>query len=251
MAFGDIVQTVITENGDGTEDPASLSFGSTPTIGNLIILVMGCGDGPLAPSTAGLLEAVENHDTGQDDACSINYRVVQSGDGVAWAVDLPSSDQYVGVLMEIEGPWEASPLDQTGTAAAADSQSTETVTAAGTTSQADEFVVAAVQYRALSGVGNVNDVSSWSDSFVERGESENNEQSGVPTLKGINVATKLLTATGTPSTTATYATTAGRSFGLMATFKKAAGGGGRTTKNTRSFPLGFAAGMGHRNNWIH
>jgi len=225
MAFGDIVQTVIVENGDGTEDPASLSFGSTPTIGNLIILVMGCGDGPLAPSTAGLLQAVENHDTGQDDACSINYRVVQSGDGVAWAVDLPAADQYMGVLMEIEGPWEASPLDQTGTAAAADNQSTETVTA-GATSQADEFVVAAVQYRAIGGLGGyVNDVSSWSDSFIERGESENLENGGVPTLKGVNVATKLLTATGTPSTTATYAANAGRSFGLMATFKKAAGGG--------------------------
>lgn len=223
MAFGDLVQSK-TENGNGSEDPVSLTLDSAPTAGNLLVFALFVGDGPVAPSTAGLLEAVENHDSGQDDATAIYYRVVESGDGQSWAVDLASADQYAAALWEVEGPFAASPLDQTGTNTPTDDASTHQVTAGGATSQSDEYVVAAFGHRTIAGDSNSVQASSYSDSFTERFEVH--DSFGGAARKSVSVADKVLAATGTPTTTATYSAATGRSSGCLATFKKQAEGGG-------------------------
>ncbi|MHC4387405.1 MAG: hypothetical protein ACYSX1_02230, partial [Planctomycetota bacterium] len=88
-------------------------------------------------------------------------------------------------VLEIEGPWESSPVDKTATNDAT-SESTTSSGTTGTTSQNDEVAVVGLTKRNQAG----GDYSGWTNSFVERDE----EQSS---YKGMATATKLLTTTGT------------------------------------------------------
>lgn len=223
MAFGDLVQSAVADA--DANATAQATFASAVTPGNLIVVVTQTGDGPLTPN-GDLLEAVDNHDTGQDDGHAIGYRVVQSGDGTTWGFTQPSADQFEIILYEFEGPWEASPLDQTGVTAFVDSPTSQAVTASGATTQADELVIATWGDRAIGGVGNSAAIAGVDNSFITLLQEHNNF--GNSARKSVGIATKVLTATGTPTVTATFDDTSGRSGAALATFKKGAGGGGGT-----------------------
>lgn len=231
VAFGDLVQTaVLDSSGSAT---VQTTFASGVTTGNLIVAVAYCADATL--TVAGdLLSAIQNDDATTDNGLEIGYRVVQSGDGDTWGFTQPSADQFALILREFEGPWEASPLDQTGTTAHGADPSPQTVTAAGGTAQADELVVAGWGF--AEGVEQSSAVNAVSDSFV----SLLNEHNNLGTAFQISVATafKVLTATGTPSTAATWLPNAGvnlRAGAVLATFKKEAGGAPAAVLSPPSF----------------
>lgn len=218
MAFGDMIQTAVA---NGISTTVQATFGSAVTTGNLIVAVAFSGDGPL--TVAGTLaEDINHHDTGQDDGFSIGHRVVQGGDGTTWGFTAPGADQFAIILREYEGPWEASPLDQTGTAAFADLVNTQQVTAGGTTSQNDELVVAAWGFRAMA--SDFTDTPTSVDNSFADLLNEINLPGALQ--KGVGTARKVLTATGTPTVTATFSGgsgfSCGRSGALIATYKKGA-----------------------------
>lgn len=234
MAFGDIIQTAVFDS-DGDSSP-DVAFASGVTAGNLIVSACFTGDGGLTPA-GDLLEAVDHLDTGQTDGFSLGYRVVQGGDGTTWGWTQDSADQAALINREFEGPWEASPLDQTDTTAHVDDPDPSVAGPTGTTSQNDELAVAAWSKRVRAGGSGTVTVSAVSDSFTDRLNEDN--QAATTAMKGVAMAIKVLTATGTPQSSATITADSGawRVGALLATFKKAAAVGGATPKGVLSNPF--------------
>lgn len=203
MAFGDIIQTQTATS----EDTTSLSISITSaTADNLLVCCHFTGDGDsTAPS--GFTESVFRTNTPDQDQGAIYHKIAAGGE-TSVAPGSGASDEHVGCVMEIEGPWDASPLDVT---AATGRNNNVTSTSSGTTAttaQNDEFAVAQICLR-----DSVTVVSSWTNSFVERSEINT-------ATKASASATKLLTATGTVETTGSHSTA--DSLGMVATFKKGA-----------------------------
>lgn len=235
VAFGDLVQSAVANAGTGTTISATFASGVTP--GNLIVAVAYSGDGPLSVS-GDLLLAVDHHDTGQDDGFAGGYRVVESGDGTTWGFTQPGSDQWAIILYELEGPWKASPLDQTDTTAFSDETVANSQTAGptSTTTQNDEVAVAAWGFRRTTDAPQLT-ISTVSDSFINLLQEDD---SFSDFQKSVAIATKVLTATGTPSTQATFSKGGvgnWRTGALMMTFTKAAEAGGTTPKGVLNNPF--------------
>lgn len=209
MAFGDIVQGPYTA-AHASHPQATL--GSAPTAGNLVVLVhidVAAGSTPDSP----LVQAVKHTQVEGSDDLAIYYRVVQGGDGQTYGATSGNDSNIV--LMEIEGPFQSSPVDVTAVNNGDVDTSTQTSGTTATTAQASEVAVAAIGDRDPAG-----SASGWTNGFTERSE-------GHGTFTSVYVATKTLSATGTVETTATLPTGDGsRNWGAIATFMKAAGGGG-------------------------
>ncbi|QQR77515.1 MAG: hypothetical protein IPJ67_05325 [Candidatus Moraniibacteriota bacterium] len=200
-AFGDIVQTK--QNGANSVSSITVTLDSAATAGNLLVCTHFTGDGnSTAPS--GFSEAVAVTDATNVDQGAIYYKIATGGE-TSITPGSGASDENAAVVIEIEGPFDASPLDQTATQAAASGTSAPSGTT-GTTSQASEVAVAGITYRV-----NGPNVSAWSNSFTEQGDV------GSTYLKGVAAATKTLTSTGTQSTTATIGSAT--YMGMIATFK--------------------------------
>ena len=220
MAFGDIVRTTVVDSDSG--DPISATLSGSPAADNLLVYwVMTFASNTTAGT--GLLEAYENINSGNGDITALYYRVVQSGDGTTWEVDLGEADQYAAILSEIEGAFAAAPLDQTGESEATNAGAVA-VTASGSTTQADEFVAACWGVRDSD--ADVTGSSSVDNSFVNLLDEHNSE--GFNWHLFVTRATKVLTATGTPTVTMTISGGSNNTVwtNCIATFKKAAGGGG-------------------------
>lgn len=225
MAFGDIVQGPYTAS-HATHPTASL--GVAPTVGNLIVVVHIDVAADSAPDSPLLTARKETQASGGDDL-SIYYRVVQGGDGQTYG---GTSGNTSGIILwEVEGPFAASPVDQT----AGDQGDVDTTQQAsgttGTTTQADEYAVAAIGDRDPAG-----NASGWTNSFVEVGEVNS-------AFASAYAAARVLTATGTYSTAATLPTGDGsRNWGAIATFKASGGGGPVALEGTGR--QGPAVGLG-------
>lgn len=213
MAFGDIIQ--VADNSVGNVPGAtSLTVAiSAAVAGNLLICGHFTG---AANSTApsGFSEAVALTDSGNADQGAIYYKIAEGGE-TSVIPGSATADEHAAIVIEIEGPWAASPLDQT----ASNGPATRNTTSSGTTStttQADEIAVALMTGRSQFAL-----FTAWTNAFVARG--------GIASsFKYCAVATKLLTATGAQETTADHEDSI-ITMGGIATFKKAAGGGGLLT----------------------
>lgn len=212
MAFGDIIQ--VADNSVGNVPGAtSLTVAiSAAVAGNLLICGHFTG---AANSTApsGFSEAVALTDSGNADQGAIYYKIAEGGE-TSVIPGSATADEHAAIVIEIEGPWAASPLDQT----ASNGPATRNTTSSGTTStttQADEIAVALMTGRSQFAL-----FTAWTNAFVARG--------GIASsFKSCAVATKLLTATGAQETTADHLDSI-VTMGGIATFKKAATGGGAT-----------------------
>jgi len=223
MAFGDIVQTKTLSGGSGTGDSATLIFDTEPTEGNLVVICCGIG---LADSVrtlsipASMAEAFANSGlSSQATQQRTAYLVYGSGDSNSFLFDFTGTGtdpKYSLVGVEIEGPFDATPLDKTATDlhTSADTGPHPTGTT-DTTVQADEIAVAAWAFQSAP------DATSYSDSFVER---DTEVTSGPGNDVSVNVATRLLTATGTYGSDAT-STSNRRSWNGVATFRSGSAGG--------------------------
>jgi hypothetical protein len=209
--FGAVVQSGTNTNPNAWS--IAVTLGSTPTEGNLLLALHFTGDGnSIAPS--GFSEAVALTDSGNADQGAIYYKIAGAAESsTVTCTSGGGSDEHVLTVMEVEGPWNASPLDQTASAGPSSTSSRDTGTT-GTTAQADEFAAVLITARH---VGDFPETTAWSNGFVEQSD-------GVSTsFKYTSTATKTLLATGTVTTTATLDGTY-TSMGGVATFKKQTGG---------------------------
>lgn len=215
MAFGDIIQNPSPGSGSGTS--ITVNFASGPTEGNLLVACHMTGNAnSIAPT--GWSEGVTITNATESDECGIYYKIAGASEGTGVTCTSDASDEHVLIIIEIEGPWESSPVDLAEAEARQASGTTYTCNPAGTTSQADEVAVALIYTR-----NDANSTMSWSDSFVDRGV-------GTSSYKSAAAATKLLTATGSVTTTGTYGNS-DVAQGGMVTFKKQAAVGAAPTSH--------------------
>lgn len=200
MAFGDIVQGPIAAN----TSTHIATLGSNPTVGNLLVFIAGDVAGNLAPGTGLSTAVIVEEPFGVDDL-GIFYRIVQGGDDTTW--DVSSGNNTVGILIEVEGPFQATPVDVTASNTGADDPPTQTTGTTSTTTNPIGLAIGAITYRDTAGA-----VLSWSNSFVDLTETTS-------PFQALFVATKLLSTLGTVETTATLSGGAGRAWGAIAVFK--------------------------------
>lgn len=218
MAFGDLVQWA-EDTGTGVSTD-TISF-SAATAGNLLI-VMGClvaadtwGTAPTGysvltqvPDTTGLFTAIW-------------YWKIAAGGETGATVAWGAIPNYRLGMAEFEGAFAASPLDvtaedETNISTAVTSQASGTTA---TTAQADALGVAMFAGERADFFSNA---TAYTNSFVERAFYDGPASPGRP---GLAIASRVLTATGTYSTTFSCTDTGTPMYGAIAVFKKAAAGG--------------------------
>lgn len=211
-----LMQSIAAANNNTGATVAPTWPGAT-TAGNLLIACVSAGRANAAgsaptftPPDVGWLEAVTDvcNPTGTRIRTSIYYKANASSESGSktWTSTVFSGACSLGVVMaEYSGITASSPLDQT--ASAADTNTASTTCGSGTTAttaQARELAIAALRGgSALGSAGNGFTIQSQTS------------QSGFTALLD-----KLLTSTGTPSTSATYST-GQNNVGCIATFKVA------------------------------
>ena len=215
MAFGDIIQRAEASNDNASS--LTLAYGATPTPGNLLVAVQMTGATScdlVASGGNNWTSAIHWQNATELDAARLWWRIAAASEATSVVATPSATDENGLLLLEIEGPWESAPVDQTtDPGRQALGGSTYSVGTSGTTTQANEVAVAAVYTRNAT-----NNGTSWTQTFVAHAGSTVSS-----TNKSISAATKLLTATGTVETTYTLTTAAVAQGGLV-TFKKQAGG---------------------------
>ena len=224
MAFGDIVQRAEGANTD--ENSLTVAYGVTPAPGNLLVAIQMTGATSCDLVTSGgnnWTSAVHWQNTTELDAARVWWRIAGASEAMSVTATPSALDENGLLLLEIEGPWESSPIDQTtNPGRQAGGGSSYSVGTSGTTAQADEVAVAAVYTRNAG-----NNGTSWTQTFGGHASSTVSSAN-----KSISAATKLLTATGTVETTYTMSQAAVAQGGLV-TFKKQAAAGGTERHQTR------------------
>lgn len=212
MAFGDLTQAQSNTANSGT----TISVGSgqgwnTPASGTLLIAAHFTGaTDSTAPS--GFSEACVLTDSGNNDQGAIYYKI---SDGTESTITAGSggSDEHMLFCYEFVGPWESPPLDAVGVTDGPESSATHDVSA--TLSVSDGLAVV------LSTKRNGVATATWSDGFTEHADSEIHS-----TFKDASSAYKVLTASGSVSSTITWSSSAAGMANIALFEKEAAGGGG-------------------------
>ena len=236
MAFGDIIQRA--ELG---EDIASATitkaFASTPVSGNLLVAIhmTGATSCDSCSSASGSYSSAFHWQNATDlDAARLWYRIAGASEATSVSAVASAVDEQGLLLLEIEGPWNAAPVDQTtDPGRQALGGFTYGCGTTGTTTQANEVAVAAMYSRSSA---NVDAAISFDNAFVH-----DNAACVVSTFKSITAGTKLLSATGTVTTTCTFGTAAVTQGGIV-TFKKETAPSG-VTLNRIVRPRLFAPGV--------
>ena len=224
MAFGDIIQNIGGQTPDNGAATLELTLGSTPTEGNL--LVAGSATRAISQATPSGWSIAKSHTYAtEDDNLTVYYKVAGSGESTSVTFNDSTSGQIiVAAVYEIEGPWNATPLDKTNSAQTSASDTIATGTT-GTLSQADEFMMAV---SCIGTTSNTVTSSSIDSSFTELQDATVNwaqYSGGYPTY--ITLASKLVAVTTAENPTFTYAgSNSGQvAMAIIATFKKSAAGG--------------------------
>lgn len=210
MAFGDEIQAPITAASSGTA-PTKTFAGST-TSGNLLVCwVMTGASSMTGPSGWSTGVYVDNNFGSENDICAVYYKV---SDGTETAVTCSTaSDEWAIGIAEYEGPIDATPVDLSEVEARVATASAYTLAPAGTTAVADEMAIGVVYTRNAS-----VSYDTWSNSFVETVDVASS-------YKRLGGNIKVLTSTGTITTTSNFLSATGTSKGGMFTIKKDTGGG--------------------------
>jgi hypothetical protein len=209
VAFGDILEVKTNTLGDPYGTTCAITFDSL-TEGNLVVVCHFTGATNSSPAPSGYSETGSVKDGGNADEAVIYYKIAGSSEPLTVTCTSDSSDEHMVTGLEIEGPWNDTPLDVSATSGAQSTSSPPSGTT-GVTAQNDEFAVAQLSVRDSDGA---EDFTSWTNSFVERSNIG-------ASFKSHAVATKLLTSTGAQSTAASI-TSPMTCMGNIATFKKQA-----------------------------
>ena len=186
----------------------------TDSAGNTYTLAVG-------PTSTGAGTTLEQHYT---------TNIVGAAGHTVTAALSPDSIATLWVL-QASGIATTAPLDQVATDV--DTGVTSFLSPAVTTTQADELLIGAFCHdggtATISAGGSFTLTNPQEDSCCIAGSAEY----------------RIVAATGSYQSSFSYAGSATNAVNVFATYKAAAGGG-RTTKNTRSHPLGVEIGMGWR-----
>lgn len=204
LPFGTIIQVATGTAGNSTN--ATATFAVAPTDNNIVVVIHFTGDGS-SNGPSGYTEAYKYIDISNNDALAMYYKIASSeGTGVTATSD--ASDEQTITIMEIQGPFDSTPLVTIGMNFQSASDNNF---GSGTTPDvkvADTIAVVGFGLRTGS-----HTMSGWTNGFVERSE-------GIATTTKSNAtATLLNTAEGrfetqvVPSSTAIYA-------GIIAIFQK-------------------------------
>lgn len=212
MAFGDIINDPTVDQVTSTGASLTLNFASTATSGNLLIL---CYEGydTVDLSGDGYTTAVTLDDTGNAEG-AIYYKI-SDGTETSITVDDAVWGGTMVLLYEVEGPWDASPLDDSAGEVEAAADSTTTSPGSITTTYADTFIV-------LWAYNNSNSTSTATTVGSSYTIDETNIQHG----SGFGIAAhKVLTSTGSENPTITWPISL-KGVSAHAAFKGTGGGGG-------------------------
>lgn len=223
MAFGDLVQWAEDTGTGVTTD--TISF-SAATAGNLLIIMASNS----APTTWGTAPSGYSVITQSPDATStmgaIWYWKIAAGGETSAVVAWDNVNTYRLGMAEFEGAFEGSPLDvtaedETNINTAVTSQASGTTA---TTAQNDELGLAFFGNERADFASNA---TAYTNSFVERAYYDGPTSPGRP---GLAIASRVLTTTGTYSTTFSCTDTGTAMYGAIATFKKYVAAGGFTPR---------------------
>jgi len=236
MAFGD---TIHTYKGNQASGESSVTISTLPVSGNLLIF----GAGRSSSHGAGGAWSTGGAPTGwtfiQDSGINVGniggallYKI---SDGTETSVATSGTNPQgtsLPVVAEIEGPFEASPLDvsaedTTHLSTVVTSQSTGTT---GTTAQNDELAIAFFVGDAFQ---NVDGTRTYTNSFTEVVIGDGSVSRATSIL-----AKKVLSATGTVECTFGCTDTGDEMYGAIATFKKQAAGGSVIPKHLALLGVG-------------
>lgn len=208
-----LIQSV---HNNATAGSLSLSWPGATTAGRLLVAIVsasrgnGSGAAPTITAPDGWTEAVTDvcNPTGPRIRTSIYYKANASSESgsQAWSSQTFMGTGLLGVIMaEYSGIATSSPLDRT--ASAADTNIGSTTCSSGTTSTTTQ-----ARELAIAGLCGGSTLGSASNSFTIQAQTSAN--------RFVAMLDKLLTSTGTPSTSATYSTGL-NNVGCIATFKVA------------------------------
>lgn len=219
MAFGDVVQS---NEGLGTTSTTSPTFATAPTSGNLVILAFASDDYNGTPNSPWTQPS-----GGEQQTFHGGYLWYHISDGSnSYQYTIGSNSPSAWVLAEIEGPFDASPLDvSNGTLSTSGGSSLATPSV--TPSTGDR--VALATYGASSASTLAARTATFSNSFTtirDIGASTGG------TKDFIALGSRTLTGNGSTSYNTTGTISAGGApdsqSAIIAVFKKGAGGGGIT-----------------------
>ena len=234
MAFGDIVQSKTGTTAQSGASTLGITMDSALTEGNL--WVAACATRAASQSTPSGWSVGKSQDDGPNsDNLTIFYKIIGVAESTTVTFDDSTSGQVLlAACYEIEGAFDGTPLDKTNGAngGASSNQATLSTGTTGTLTQADEFIFAT----ACARIATTRDVSSSSvdSSFVEQVDASaltigygGSAPGDAPSA--LTAATKLVSATTAenPQFTINF-TVADQHYEIaaIATFKKAAAGGG-------------------------
>jgi hypothetical protein len=232
------VQTAINAYGtDLSDSTQTVTLGATATAGNLLVAVMRLASDETTvvndPSGFTLARSFTHSDVGLNARIFVWWKIAAGSEtGVTFTTGSNTSQNVELAVGEFSGNAASSPFDTYAENLATGGTSTH---ASGnllaTTSTADALLVAVAQ------------VDGGARSFTKDAAYLDWDAAG----SGFQGAISYRIITVATNTGATFTSSGATDavVGVVA-FKGAAGGGGRTTKNTRSHPLGVRNGMGWR-----
>lgn len=183
-----------------------ITFNAAPVSGHLLILTVVSDTTVNTPAGWSLAVSAVNF------VGEYIYYKISAGTETTVTIGLTSSDSCTVTGFEYSNMAASSPLDKTAfnnsASGAATTISTGTTT---TTSQANELVVAVVGWN-----DTIPTISSWSNSFVSQSSLAS---TGSATNITQGTSAKVVSTTGTQTTTATLSTDCGFPSGAIATFK--------------------------------
>ncbi len=218
MAFG-----AITQEGEQSVDffggSSTISVTLTGTVAKALLLgYYFTGAASATIDTSGYAKDVDLTDGTNNDAGIITAKTSAGGDQTLQFTSI-AGDEAVMRFQEIEGDFEATPLDKTASTGLTTATSISTNTTAATL-QADEFAAAMATARST-----VLNAASMSNSFVNIAQDQTGAPPGTNSAKSIHHSSKILAATGTVETTFSSIENTAHLAGV-ATYKKEVVGGG-------------------------
>jgi hypothetical protein len=214
MPFGDLVQLKVNQ---ATAASVAATFDSAITEGNLIVAIVMTGASDITSVSNGtaFTEGIKCLNATEADACGVYWRIATASESTTTTFTPAASDEAAIILHEYEGPWNASPVDQTLDQGRQASGSTYAI-ASVTTTLADELAIAFCYTRSNDNRWNS---TSWDNGFTD--SANDNETDEFTTNKSIAMAYKKLTSAGAVGTTTyTLNITSLPAQGGIITFKK-------------------------------
>lgn len=200
MAIAQVQRKSAASTSDSTSH--SITFDSAPTQGNLLVVVYSSDGGGAAGPNGGWTPV-----TGTDGVLSADftavicwYKIAGASESSTISFTFASASNLAVTAYEYSGIAASSPVDKVAGNSPGSSTGTCATGTTATTTQADELLIAGVG-QTTAGGGTLRTIASWNNSFTAE---LHIASTGSPVNTSISVASRIVSATGTYSSTATF-----------------------------------------------